>query len=537
MLATTLIIFIYVAYMPLILEESLAVFSIPDEDKKNNTVIGLLELLREYDLEVSNLRDEIARLKGNPAKPKLKPSKIAKNDPSIAKKRNKKFSTENTQPKKIKIHEEITLQPDNIPVGSRLVKVHSYTVQDIKIEPHNTKYLRQIWQSPDGRYIRASLPETLKGHYGNTLKAYILNLHYGSHVTQHDILTQLRDIGISLSSGKISNILTKNHDIFHEEAEDILQTGLKHSEYISVDDTGLRHKNKNGYCTHVGNESFAYFKSSDNKSRLNFLKILRGNSQGYCINVNSLNYLKLQKFPQEKLDLLKRLLQKNFLNADELTEYLKQFGITNAIHIRSIFESGLIGFLYEKFGNLRIVSDGAGQFKVFIRAACWIHSERKINSLIPVTDEQVKLQLQALDNFWRFYKILKSYKESNSYRRKQKLIQIFDKLCTQETSWSSLNKQLKLLHNDKQYLLRVLDYPLIPLHTNQSESDIREVVKKRKISFGTQSFAGRQCRDTFISLKKTCKKQGFSFWEYLLDRVTDSQQIKPLSQLIILDTS
>ena len=85
--------------------------------------------------------------------------------------------------------------------------------------------------------------------------------------------------------------------------------------------------------------------------------------------------------------------------------------------------------------------------------------------------------------------------------------------------------------------MRVLDYPLIPLHTNQSESDIREVVKKRKISFGTQSFAGRQCRDTFISLKKTCKKQGFSFWEYLLDRVTDSQQIKPLSQLIILDTS
>ena len=102
MLATTLIIFIYVAYMPLILEESLAVFSIPDEDKNNNTVIGLLELLREYDLEVSNLRDEIARLKGNPAKPKLKPSKIAKNDPSIAKKRNKKFSTENTQPKKLK---------------------------------------------------------------------------------------------------------------------------------------------------------------------------------------------------------------------------------------------------------------------------------------------------------------------------------------------------------------------------------------------------------------------------------------------------
>ena len=111
------------------LKKNLTVFSIPDEDKNNNTVIRLAELLKQCSLEMSNLRDEIARLKGNPAKPKLKPSKIAKNDPSIAKKRNKKFSTANTQPKKIKIHEEITLKPDNIPAGSRLVKVHPYTVE------------------------------------------------------------------------------------------------------------------------------------------------------------------------------------------------------------------------------------------------------------------------------------------------------------------------------------------------------------------------------------------------------------------------
>ena len=183
MLTKTLSIVIYVADMPLILKESLAVFSIPDEDKNNNTVSGLLELLKGRDLEIFNLRDEIARLKGNPAKPKLKPSKIAKNDPSIAKKRNKKFSTENTQPKKIKIHEEITLKPDNIPAGSRLVKVHSYTV----IEPHNTKYLRQIRQSSDGRYIRASLPETLKGHYGNTLR-YLFVLRAG-YIQREKLIT------------------------------------------------------------------------------------------------------------------------------------------------------------------------------------------------------------------------------------------------------------------------------------------------------------------------------------------------------------
>ena len=40
------------------------------------------------------------------------------------------------------------------------------------------------------------------------------------------------------------------------------------------------------------------------------------------------------------------------------------------------------------------------------------------------------------------------------------------------------------------------------------ESDIREFVKRRKISGGTRNDAGRRCRDTFASLKKTCRKLG-----------------------------
>ena len=40
----------------------------------------------------------------------------------------------------------------------------------------------------------------------------------------------------------------------------------------------------------------------------------------------------------------------------------------------------------------------------------------------------------------------------------------------------------------------------MPLHTNASETDIRDYVKVRKISGGTRSDLGRQCRDTFASL-------------------------------------
>ena len=81
-------------------------------------------------------------------------------------------------------------------------------------------------------------------------------------------------------------------------------------------------------------------------------------------------------------------------------------------------------------------------------------------------------------------------------------------------------------------MLLVLKRPDIPLHTNGSETDIRDFVKKRKVSGGTRSDLGRQCRATFASLKKTCRKLAISFWLYLLDRVSLSNAIPPLPTLI-----
>ena len=71
------------------------------------------------------------------------------------------------------------------------------------------------------------------------------------------------------------------------------------------------------------------------------------------------------------------------------------------------------------------------------------------------------------------------------------------------------------MHANKPDLLRVLDRPEIPLHTNGSENDLRCQVLKRKISGGTRSDTGRACRDAFLGLRKTCQKLGLSFWDYL----------------------
>ena len=65
----------------------------------------------------------------------------------------------------------------------------------------------------------------------------------------------------------------------------------------------------------------------------------------------------------------------------------------------------------------------------------------------------------------------------------------------------------------------VLDRPEIPLHTNGSENDVRCQVTKRKVSGGTRSDTGRDCRDAFLGLSKTCAKLGIAFWDYLGSRL------------------
>ena len=108
----------------------------------------------------------------------------------------------------------------------------------------------------------------------------------------------------------------------------------------------------------------------------------------------------------------------------------------------------------------------------------------------------------------------------------------FDEIFATQTCSEVLNAALSRVANNKEELLLVLDRPDIPLHNNLSEGDIREYVKKRKISGSTRSHAGRRCRDTFTSLKKTCRKLGLSFWDYLYDRVSKAGKITPLPDLI-----
>ena len=435
----------------------------------------------------------------------------------------------------LEIHKTKPIEPENIPAGSEFKSYKDFVVQDIVIKPLNTRFRLKVYQTPDGGYVTGKLPAYLnRKHFGPTLIRFILYQYYHCHVTQPVLLEQLKEFGIDISTGQLNNLLIEEKDRFHQEKDRILSVGLQVSGYINVDDTGARHKGKNGYCTHIGNESFSWFESTGSKSRINFLKLLRAGHSDCAINMDAVCYMQSNKLPQQVLNTIEGSLGMIFANDSQWNEFLTENGIVNDRHVQIATEGALIGSIIEHgiSKQLVIVSDDAGQFNVLLHALCWIHANRAIDKIIPFTDQAQKDLEAVKDQVWQLYEGLKSYKQNPRSKDKKRLNDMFDDIFMQTTSSAVLNLVLKRIYNNKSELLLVLERPDIPLHNNSAENAIREYVKKRKISGGTRSDTGRTCRDTFTSLKKTCRKLGVSFWQYLKDRIEKTGFIPDLSELI-----
>jgi hypothetical protein len=513
-------------------------------DETTPSVLELLGFIEQQGViiekqaeQIQQLKDEIARLKNQPPRPKIQPSSLEKKKKGKSKRSKGKRpgSKKKHKTAELKIHKEKPMEPEYIPAGSEFKYYKPFVVQNLKIEAYNIRYLLKVYQTPDGSYVTGKLPEYLNGrHYAPDLIRFILYQYYHCHVTQPLLLEQLREFEIDISKGQLSNILIEGKEAFHKEKDRILAVGLEVSSYINVDDTGARHNGKNGYCTHIGNESFSWFESTASKSRINFLKLMRAGHSDFAINMDAIYYMQANKLPQKPLEAIIENQGVIFANESQWNDFLAQNGIVKDRHVQIATEGVLIGSIIEQgiSKHLVILSDDAGQFNVLLHALCWIHANRAIDKIIPFTDQAKKDLDTVKDQVWRLYKGLKAYKQNPKPKDKKRLSAMFDEIFTQTTSSASLNAALTRINNNKSELLLVLERPDIPLHNNGAENAIREYVKKRKISGSTRSESGRQCRDTFTSLKKTCRKLGVSFWQYLKDRIEKIGLIPDLSDLI-----
>ena len=493
-------------------------------------------------LKVDNqlLRDEIARLKSLPPRPPFRPSgmETATSDKTVG---SKGKPTRRRGPKgdtgKIT---RVEVLPAKAPPGSRFKGYKDCLVRDLIVQAEVVRYRRECWLTPDGRMITAPLPAGIQGGYGANLQRFCLMLHSHGQVTTQRLTTLLNDVGVEISKRQVVRFLTQGLDGFHAEDAAVLHAGLASAPFVTVDDTGARHANRDFYTTHIGGQHFTSFRTAPSKSRLNFLALLRGSYQDYVLNEAAFTFLEDRQVDPALLARLNTREPRQFANQVPFLEYLAEQGIDifDRDMLRPFAEAGVWGAIrhHGLVGNAVIVSDDAGQFRVGTHALCWVHAERLLHKLMPVTPGQVKHVETLRELIWLFYKLLKDFARRPSRRAAHNLQIRFDRIFSIRTGYSDLDKLLSRLKRRKAELLRVLERPETPLHTNASERDLRGFVIKRKISGGTVSRDGRQARDSMLGLMKTCHKLGLPFWHFLGDRlgIRDSNHpIPPLPYLVV----
>ncbi len=489
------------------------------------------EVIYRQQQEIELLKEEVARLKKHKGKPTIRPSVLER---PRRKPGHKKNGRRDGNPRK-PVDETVVVKASDVPQGSRFKGYADYRVQELVIQARTTRYRLEKWQTPQGQTVTAPLPVGVHaGHFGPTLVSFILYQYYHAQVTEPLIVEQLREWDVRISTGQVHRLIVEGKQRFHEEKDVILRVGLRVSRHIHVDDTGARHQGKNGVCTHIGNDVFAWFCSTERKSRINFLQLLRAGHSDYVLRGEALEYITAHKMPKAALGRLAQAEGRRYVDEGAWQQGLRELGIHKARHVRIATEGALLGSVLEHsvHPDLCIVSDDAGQFHVLVHALCWIHAERILAKLVGFHDEQRQALAQVRCDLWQLYRDLKRFKNDPCPKAKEQLSQRFDALCDTHTCFVSLNLALKRMKSNRAELLLVLERPDLPLHNNLSEGDIREYVKKRKISGPTRSEAGRRGRDTFASLKKTCRKLGVSFWDYLLDRILNQHRVPPLPALV-----
>jgi Transposase IS66 family len=496
---------------------------------------------------IEQLQEEVRRLKGLPETPKRSPQPSPLNDPSgppsAADKKKpttpdgkRAGSAKRSKTQDLIIHDVVPLLLDGLPDGTKFLGYQDFTVQDLKVEPRNTRYRRGRYQLPDGTIRTAALPKDVTSHFGPTLRQYVLYQHFHNHVTQPLLHEELQELGVDISAGQVNRLLTEGHEAFHQEKDSLLPAAREVSAYLQTDDTSARHRGKGGHTLHIGNDLFASFFTTHTKSRVNFLKILLEPHPGYLFNGDALFYLESFGVSKKLLAQLQPDRGGTYEDDKSWEAQLDAWKIESVEQRRLLSESALwANMLAENlYSEMVLISDDAAQFKVpaFFHALCWVHMERHVARLIPLSDDQHAAYEAVRDAIWSYYQRLKAYRQSPTPQWQGRLKNDFDRLFSQTTGWSELDEELRKIHGKKSELLLVLDHPEIPLHNNLSENDIRQYVKKRKISAGTRSDAGRRCRDTFLSLKTTCRKLGVTFWRYLRDRIRSLNDVPPLAELI-----
>ena len=161
---------------------------------------------------------------------------------------------------------------------------------------------------------------------------------------------------------------------------------------------------------------------------------------------------------------------------------------------------------------------------------CWAHLKRDIQKLRESADGQVKRlgddlmrQENLLFQHWRQYKAGKIKWETfqNLVRpvRRQ-----FNALLLRGifSGNNGLTGMCRELYDHRDWLWTFTKFHGIEPTNNTAERSLRPAVIYRKLSFGTQSDKGSRFLERILSVSETCRLQGRSVYQFMVDAVTAS---------------
>jgi len=263
-----------------------------------NLLEAVMADLRAAQAENQRLRDEINRLKGEQGRPTIQPNpppSPLKDHSSEQERRRPKTWSKGRKTERIRIDREQVVQvdPDCLPLDAEFKGYEDVVVQDVLFRTDNVLFHKEKFYSPSQHqtYL-ASLPPSYHGQFGPGIRSLVLVFYYGARMSEPKVAELLRSVGVQISDGQVSNLLIKDHTVFHAEKAALYQAGLASSPWQHLDDTSTRVNGQNGYCHIVCNPlSTAYFTTAT-KDRLTIIDVLTNHRpRRFVINAEALGYL------------------------------------------------------------------------------------------------------------------------------------------------------------------------------------------------------------------------------------------------------
>ncbi|TDH57902.1 hypothetical protein E2C06_35430, partial [Dankookia rubra] len=329
-------------------------------------VSALLGKVAELERTVAAQREEIARLKGLKGRPAIKPSGMEQaTEPKLPRNHHGRGGRGKVVPR---VAVEARVLRATVPSGSRFQGYQDFLTQDLVLRTEAVRYRRERWITPEGRLVVAPLPGGVDGHFGPELRRYVLAQYHQGQTTMPRLVAQLQAVGIAISKRQVIRLLIAGQQPFLDESQQVLRAGLASAAWITVDDTGARHRAVNGVCTQIGNDHFACFGTTASKSRLNFLELLRAGHGDYVVNAEALAYMRERALAGPVIARLAGDPQRVFPDQAAWAAHLERLdirGMEGSLAPARLATEGALWGAIKAHGLLPgtvIVSDDAGQF-------------------------------------------------------------------------------------------------------------------------------------------------------------------------------